>query len=169
MKKLLLLLLLAAPVRADITQTLQSVVSVKVDAASSAANRVATALTISGTNVTPTSGGTAGALGTLNMGSIVSGVPALEADTTFVVTNAGDNFSVTENLIVGDTIPSLLSATVTAGVVPSLPVFGDTTTTAGGVAGSLAATLDSGHVMTVTAGGAGTTGTAQATITIEVD
>ena len=169
MKKFLILLLLAAPVRADITQTLQSVVSVKVDAASSAANRVATALTISGTNVTPTSGGTAGALGTLNMGSIASGVPALEADTTFVVTNAGDNFSVTENLIVGDTIPSLLSATVTSGVVPSMPVFGDTTTTAGGVAGSLATTLDSGHVMTVTAGGAGTTGTAQATITIEVD
>ena len=169
MKKLLLLLLLAAPVRADITQTLQSVVSVKVDAASSAANRVATALTISGTNVTPTSGGTAGALGTLNMGSIASGVPALEADTTFVVTNAGDNFSVTENLIVGDTIPSLLSATVTSGVIPSLPVFGSTTSTAGGVAGTLAATLDSGHTMTVTSGGAGTTGTAQATITIEVD
>ena len=169
MKKLLLLLLLAAPVRADITQTLQSVVSVKVDAASTAADRVATALTISGTNVTPTSGGTAGAIGTLNMGSIVSGVPALEADTTFVVTNAGDNFSVTENLIVGDTIPSLLSATVTSGVIPSLPVFGSTTSTAGGVAGTLAATLDSGHTMTVTSGGAGTTGTAQATITIEVD
>ena len=169
MKKLLLLLLLAAPVRADITQTLQSVVSVKVDAASSAANRVATALTISGTNVTPTSGGTAGAIGTLNLGSVTSGVPSVEADTTFVVTNAGDNFSVTENLIVGDTIPSLLSATVTSGVIPSLPVFGSTTSTAGGVAGTLAATLDSGHTMTVTSGGAGTTGTAQATITIEVD
>jgi hypothetical protein len=169
MKKLLLLLLLAAPVRADITQTLQSVVSVKVDAASTAADRVATALTISGTNVTPTSGGTAGALGTLNLGSITSGVPSVEADTTFVVTNAGDNFSVTENLIVGDTIPSLLSATVTSGVIPSLPVFGSTTSTAGGVAGTLAATLDSGHTMTVTSGGAGTTGTAQATITIEVD
>ena len=169
MKKLLFLLLLAAPVRADITQTLQSVVSVKVDAASSTANRVATALTISGTNVTPTSGGTAGAIGTLNLGSITSGVPSVEADTTFVVTNAGDNFSVTENLIVGDTIPSLLSATVTSGVIPSLPVFGSTTSTAGGVAGSLAATLDSGHTMTVTSGGAGTTGTAQATITIEVD
>tara|TARA_Y100001970_G_scaffold269274_1_gene361510 strand:+ start:4747 stop:5256 length:510 start_codon:yes stop_codon:yes gene_type:complete len=169
MKNFLFLLLLAAPVRADITQTLQSVVSVKVDAASSAADRVATALTISGTNVTPTSGGTAGAIGTLNLGSVTSGVPSVEADTTFVVTNAGDNFSVTENLIVGDTIPSLLSATVTSGVIPSLPVFGSTTSTAGGVAGSLAATLDSGHTMTVTSGGAGTTGTAQATITIEVD
>ena len=169
MKKLLLLLLLAEPVRADITQTLQSVVSVKVDAASTAADRVATALTISGTNVTPTSGGTAGAIGTLNLGSVTSGVPSVEADTTFVVTNAGDNFSVTENLIVGDTIPSLLSATVTSGVIPSLPVFGSTTSTAGGVASTLAATLDSGHTMTVTSGGAGTTGTAQATITIEVD
>ena len=169
MKKFLLLLLLAAPVRADITQTLQSVVSVKVDAASTAADRVATALTISGTNVTPTSGGTAGAIGTLNLGSVTSGVPSVEADTTFVVTNAGDNFSVTENLIVGDTIPSLLSATVTSGVIPSLPVFGSTTSTAGGVAGTLAATLDSGHTMTITSGGAGTTGTAQATITIEVD
>ena len=169
MKKLLLLLFLDAPVRADITQTLQSVVSVKVDAASTAADRVATALTISGTNVTPTSGGTAGAIGTLNLGSVTSGVPSVEADTTFVVTNAGDNFSVTENLIVGDTIPSLLSATVTSGVIPSLPVFGSTTSTAGGVASTLAATLDSGHTMTVTSGGAGTTGTAQATITIEVD
>ena len=169
MNKLFLLLFLAAPVRADITQTLQSVVSVKVDAASTAADRVATALTISGTNVTPTSGGTAGAIGTLNLGSVTSGVPSVEADTTFVVTNAGDNFSVTENLIVGDTIPSLLSATVTSGVIPSLPVFGSTTSTAGGVAGTLAATLDSGHTMTVTSGGAGTTGTAQATITIEVD
>ena len=169
MKNFLFLLLLAAPVRADITQTLQSVVSVKVDAASTAADRVATALTISGTNVTPTSGGTAGAIGTLNLGSITSGVPSVEADTTFVVTNAGDNFSVTENLIVGDTIPSLLSATVTSGVIPSLPVFGSTTSTAGGVASTLAATLDSGHTMTVTSGGAGTTGTAQATITIEVD
>ena len=169
MNKLFLLLFLAAPVRADITQTLQSVVSVKVDAASTAADRVATALTISGTNVTPTSGGTAGAIGTLNLGSVTSGVPSVEADTTFVVTNAGDNFSVTENLIVGDTIPSLLSATVTSGVIPSLPVFGSTTSTAGGVAGTLAATLDSGHTMTITSGGAGTTGTAQATITIEVD
>ena len=40
-------------------------------------------------------------------------------------------------------------------------MLGDTTTTSGGVAGSLAGTLDSGHTMTVTAGGAGTSAVGQ--------
>ena len=42
-----------------------------------------------------------------------------------------------------------------------MPAFGITTTQSGGVAGSLAGTITSAGVMTLTAGGAGTTATGQ--------
>ena len=42
-----------------------------------------------------------------------------------------------------------------------MPAFGNTTTSSGGVAGSLAGTVLSSGVVTVTAGGAGTTATGQ--------
>tara|TARA_Y100001938_G_scaffold65078_1_gene90446 strand:+ start:646 stop:1155 length:510 start_codon:yes stop_codon:yes gene_type:complete len=169
MKKLFLLLLLATPASADITQTLQSVVSVKVDQAYSDTQRIGSSITISGNNVTPASGGTDDALGTLDMSSITAGVPDLEGDTTFSVTNNGDSFSVTETYIEADAIPTVLSTTVTDGVVSSLPILGDTTTYSGGDVGSLDASLDSGQTMSITAGNAGTTGTMQSSITIEID
>jgi hypothetical protein len=79
----------------------------------------------------------------------------------FTVTTAGDSFSYSESFIGGDNTPTVLSTTVTAGVVPALPTFGNTTTTAGGVAGTLAGTLATDGAMTITAGGAGTAAVAQ--------
>jgi hypothetical protein len=58
---------------------------------------------------------------------------------------------------------------VTSGVTGSLPLFGNTTTTSGGVAGSLAGTIDSAHGLTVTAGGAGTSATGQMVTEIRID
>jgi len=46
-------------------------------------------------------------------------------------------------------------------VAASLPAFGSVTTTAGGVAGALAGTIDSAGTMSLTAGGAGTSATGQ--------
>jgi len=166
---LLFFLITTTPVQSEITQTLQSVVSVKVDAAYSESTRLGSSITISGNNVTPTSGDTAGALGTLNLGSLTNGVPAIEGDTTFAVTNAGDAFTVTETYLEGDAVPTVLSTTVTNGSVPSLPILGSNTTYAGGNAGDLAGTLDSGGTMAVVAGNSGTTATMQSTITIEID
>ena len=54
------------------------------------------------------------------------------------------------------------------GVATALPVFGDTTTTAGGYTGNLAGTITSGGTITLTAGGAGTTATGQVTSTLTI-
>ena len=48
-----------------------------------------------------------------------------------------------------------------AGIVADMPAFGNVTTESGGVAGSLAGTITSAGVMTLTAGGAGTSATGQ--------
>jgi len=50
---------------------------------------------------------------------------------------------------------------VTSGVVADMPAFGNTTTQSGGVAGSLAGTILSSGVMTLTAGGANTSAVGQ--------
>lgn len=153
MKALLLLAfaLLVAPAKADITHKIQSSISLTVDGAASAATKIGSSYSVSGSNVTLD---TAGGLGSLTSGSAVGYTPA-----SYSVTSAGDAFSFTESFNEGDNVPS--ATTVTSGVVGSLPMLGDTTTTSGGVAGSLAGTLDSGHTMTITAGGAGTSAVGQ--------
>ena len=102
---------------------------------------------------------------------ITNGVPTVDYDTSFNVVNTGDAFSASETYIEADAIPSLLSATVTNGVVPSLPLLGKNTVTSGGDVGSVAITLDSGQALTVNLSdmGAGTTATLQSTITLGLD
>ena len=153
MKALLLLAfaLLVAPAKADITHKIQSSISLTVDGAASAATKIGSSYSVSGSNVTLD---TAGGLGSLTSGSAVGYTPA-----SYSVTTAGDAFSFTESFNEGDNVPS--ATTVTSGVVGSLPMLGDTTTTSGGVAGNLAGTLSSDHTMTITAGGAGTSAVGQ--------
>ena len=50
---------------------------------------------------------------------------------------------------------------VSAGVVADMPSYGETFTSSGGVANGLAGTITSAGVMTLTAGGAGTSATGQ--------
>ena len=156
MKKALLALaasLLAAPAQADITHKIQSSVSLSVDGAGSVAIRQPSSMAVSGSNVTL---GTAPTLGTLTSGTALGYTPG-----AYSITTAGDSFSYSESYTEGDDVPSVLSTTVTAGVVPALPVFGNTTTTSGGVAGTLAGTIATDGALTVTAGGAGTTAIGQ--------
>ena len=156
MKKALLALaasLLAAPAQADITHKIQSSVSLSVDGAGSVAIRQPSSMAVSGSNVTL---GTAPTLGTLTSGTALGYTPG-----DYSITTAGDAFSYSESYTEGDDVPSVLSTTVTAGVVPALPVFGNTTTTSGGVAGTLAGTIATDGAITVTAGGAGTTAIGQ--------
>mgnify|MGYP005689991387 FL=1 len=102
---------------------------------------------------------------------IASGVPTIDYDTSFNVVNTGDAFSVSESYIAADAVPSLLSATVTNGAVPSLPLLGKNTVVSGGDPGSVAITMDSGQALTVNLAdmGAGTTATLQSTITLGLD
>ena len=156
MKKALLVLaasLLAAPAQADITHKIQSSVSLSVDGAGSVAIRQPSSMAVSGSNVTL---GTAPTLGTLTSGTALGYTPG-----DYSITTAGDAFSYSESYTEGDDVPTVLSTTVTSGVVPALPVFGNTTTTSGGVAGTLAGTVATDGAITVTAGGAGTTAIGQ--------
>ena len=173
MKKLLpFIFLVSAPAYADINHSIQNVVSVSTLGASSTANRIGTTFSASGTNVTPTAGDTANAIGTLDLtdAQITNGIPTIDATTTYAVTNSGDAWSVSESYIQGDAIPST-GMTVTNGTVPALVVFGDTTTFAGGNIGTTAMTMDSGGAMTVnlSATGAGVTAQMSNTIKLEID
>ena len=156
MKRILLVLgitLIAAPAQADITHKIQSSVSLSVDGAGSVAIRQPSSMAVSGSNVTL---GTAPTLSSLTSGTALGYTPG-----AYSITTAGDAFSYSESYTEGDDVPTVLSTTVTAGVVPALPVFGNTTTTSGGVASTLGGTVDSGGAITVTAGGPGTTAIGQ--------
>ena len=156
MKKAFLALaasLLAAPAQADITHKIQSSVSLSVDGAGSVAIRQPSSMAVSGSNVTL---GTAPTLSSLTSGTALGYTPG-----AYSITTAGDAFSYSESYTEGDDVPTVLSTTVTAGVVPALPVFGNTTTTSGGVSGTLAGTVATDGAITVTAGGAGTTAIGQ--------
>ena len=58
---------------------------------------------------------------------------------------------------------------VTSGVVADMPAYGNTLTMSGGVAGSLAGTILSSGVTTITAGGAGTSAVGQFVTEITID
>jgi len=157
MKKALVLfsmLVMAAPAHADITSRLSSSVQLTVDAAASQATRIGSSYSASGSNVSATLGGItapadATAAATMNSG-------------TYTQTTAGGAFTFTESFTQGDAVNVVNSgSTVSDGVIGSLPAFGQVTTTAGGVAGDLAGTIDTAGSMDLTAGGAGTSATGQ--------
>jgi len=148
-----LTLFAVSPASADITHAIKSSISLTVDGAGSISTRVPSSFAVSGSNVTL---GTPPKLGTLTSGTALGYTPGV-----YSVTTAGDSFSYSESYIEGDDVPTVLSTTVTAGVVPALPVFGSNTTTSGGVAGTLAGTLATDGAMSITAGGAGTAAVAQ--------
>lgn len=144
---------------ADITHKIQSSVQLQVDGAASAAKRIGSTYSASGTNITLD---TAGGLGALTAGSAVGYTAA-----DYSITTAGDAFNFTETFLEGDATPT--STTVTSGVVGSLPMLGETTTTSGGVAGSLAGTISSDHALGLTAGGAGTSAIGQIITELTID
>ena len=173
MKKFLpLLFLLSSPVFADMRHSIKTSASISVDQAYTQTSRAATIYSLSGSNITPSvtadSTTTSGKIGGLSLSSVSSGVPALiHTDTS--VTTSGSAFSKTESLFLGDS--STQSATVSSGVVGTLPVLGGSTVVgSGGVQGSLAITSLSSGVHTCSGtGGAGSNCTTSSIIETLVD
>ena len=128
-----------------------SSVQLTVDAARTDASRIGSSFTISGSNIDTTDGTTAG---TVSAGTITSGVYAPGAIAATQDT-AGAAFSFSQSYIQADAVPT---AAPTVGDVSN---FSSQTSTTAGVAGSLAGTITSAGVITVTAGGAGTVATGQ--------
>ena len=126
-------------------------VQLTVDAARSVATRTGSSFSISGSNIDTTDGSTAG---TVSAGTITSGVysPGTIAATQ---DTAGAAFSFSQSYTQADALPT------SAATVGAIPNFGSVTSYTAGTAGSLAGTVTSAGVLTVTAGGAGTTATGQ--------
>ena len=160
MKKLLALLVFASPtvVLADITSSISSSIKLEVAAPGTTADRIGNSYSVSGTGVTTTDGTTAGSLG--GLGAATNGVNAYTPITASQLTD-GESFSYTVSHTTGDTVATSLT---TGEVSP----FGDLTSTSGGTATNLAGTVDN-HVITLTAGSAGTTATGSYVTPLTVD
>ena len=153
MKKLFLLLFLAAPsAYADMTHNITTSTQLTVNGAYTDASRIGSTYAVSGSNIKVATdnhfgkltAGTATTAATLDLGA-------------YDVNTAGAAFSFSESWTQGDAIaPIGTGVDVTSGVVADMPAYGETLTMSGGVAGTLAGTITSAGVVTLTAGGANT-------------
>ena len=162
------MLLMAAPMsaRADLIHRLTTSTQLSVDGAATQATRIGSTYSVSGNNITA---GTMGGL-TKSAGDTITTAAASQTQGSYSVTTAGSAFSLTESFILGDAVnPIGTGVDVSAGIVADMPAYGSVTTQSGGVAGSLAGTITSAGVMTLTAGGAGTTATGQFVSEIAID
>ena len=146
MKKLLLLAALCVPTAAycDIQSTITSSVKLESLSAATSADKIGSSYSISGTNITTTSGDAASVGG---FGSVTNGVPAVTMPSA-TQTTAGETFSFTQSYLEGD---ATSGSAVTVGQVGN---FSDLTSTSAGSVGTAAVTLDH-HTMSLT-GGTGT-------------
>jgi len=149
------LLLFAAPVKADITHKLTSSVQLNVNAAATNVERIGSSYSVSGNNVTtqytPEGGSATASVGAMTITTGVGSIPTLSA----VQATAGESFSFTQSFTQGDAI---VSSAPSVGAVSALS---NQTSTAAGVAGSLAGTIDSSSTIGLTGGGAGTSAIGQ--------
>ena len=146
MKKLLLLAALCVPSAAycDIQSTITSSVKLESLSAATSADKIGSSYSISGTNITTTSGDAA-SVG--RFGSVTNGVPAVTMPSA-TQTTAGETFSFTQSYLEGD------ATSGSAPTVGTVSNFSDLTSTAAGSVGTAAVTLDH-HTMALT-GGTGT-------------
>ena len=154
-----------APARADLTHRMTSSTQLQVNGAYTDATRIGSTYTVSGSNIKVASAddhfgkltaGTATAAASLDVGA-------------YDINTAGSAFTFSESWTQGDVVNAIGSgADGTTGVVADLPAYGEVLTMSGGVAGSLAGTITSAGVTTLTAGGAGTTATGQFVTEIEL-
>ena len=162
MKKALLLfgmLLMSGSVaRADLTHRMTSSTQLSVNGAYTDASRIGSTYTVSGSNIKVASAddhfgkltaGTATAAATLDVGA-------------YDINTAGSAFSFSESWTQGDVVNPIGSGVdVSSGIVADMPAYGSVLTSSGGVKGDLAGTITSAGVITLTAGGAGTSATGQ--------
>ena len=155
MKKLLpfaMLLMTATAANAGgLVTSHASSVQLTVDAARTQATRIGSSFSISGSNIDTTDGSTAGAVsaGTITSGVYNPGTITATQDT------AGAAFSFSQSYTQGDAVPT------SAATLGANPNFGSLTTYAAGTKDTLAGTVTSAGVLTVTAGGAGTSAIGQ--------
>ena len=151
MKRLLLIfsLFLVNPVSAaEITSKIVDSVQLGVQGAAVQSERVGGQYAVSGTNINVTTLGGVGSSG------------------SYAINTNGAAFSFSETTRSADSVVTNQSAA--SGTIASPNLYGNSTTQLGGDKGSLAGTLSGTGVPTITAGGPGSTGTAQRTVELSV-
>jgi hypothetical protein len=152
MKKVLLVLstlFLVTPVSAaEITSKITDSIQLGVQGAAIQTERVGASYSVSGTNIDVTTLGGVGGAG------------------SYGINTNGQAFTFSETSRDADT--AVTTQSVSAGTIASPNLYGNSTTQLGGNAGTLAGTLSGTGVPTVTAGGPGTTATAQRSIELSV-
>ena len=151
MKRLLLAfsLFFITPVSAaEITSRITDSVQLGVQGAAVQSTRIGASYSASGTNIQATSFGGVGGAG------------------TYDVSNPGQAFTFSESYNAADT--PVTTQSVTSGQIATPNLYGDSVTQLAGDKGSLAGTLSPTGVPTVTAGGAGTSATAQRSVELSV-
>ena len=162
MKKFLpiVMLLMTAPLtaRADLVHKLTTSTQLSVDGAATVATRLGSTYSSSGNNISVVTDADFGGL----TAPASATAAATMKQTDYQLTTAGSAYSFSESFTYGDAVaPIGTGVDVASGVVADMPAFGSVTTQSGGVAGTLAGTITSAGVMTLTAGGAGTDATGQ--------
>jgi len=161
MKRLFLAfsLFLAIPVSAaEITSKITDSVQLGVQGTAIQTQRIGSSYSVSGSNI-----GVA-TLGGLTGGSATA--PATVSAGSYSINTDGQAFSFSESITIGDT--PVTTQTAASGTIATPTLYSNSTTQLGGDKGTLAGTLSATGVPTVTAGGAGTTATAQRTIELTV-
>ena len=148
---------LANPVKADITSRFASSVQLSVGGAHTSTNRIGSSFAVSGsgvdTSITPSGGSAASdqvSSGVITSGVYTPGVVVAEQKT------AGNAFSFAQSYTQGDAVAT------SAPTVGAVNNFGNMSSTAGGTVGNLAGSVSSSHAFSsVAAGGANTSATTQ--------
>ena len=163
MKKLLPIIMLLGmtpmAARADLVHRLSTSTQLTVDAAFTSGTRIGSTYTVSGNNIKVASADDH--FGKITAPASVTAAATLDAG-TYDINTTGSAFSFSESWTSGDAVnPIGTGVDVTSGVVADMPAYGSVLTSSGGVKGDLAGTITSAGVMTLTAGGAGTSATGQ--------
>jgi len=163
MRRALLLLpffIMSSVSAAEITSRITDSVQLTVDGPTVQSTRIGSSYSVSGTNITASQMG--------GLAAPTATAPAAITAGTYTMTTAGQSFNLAETSTMGDTPVTEQTALTSGGRVDEPNLYGNTTTFLGGTPGSLAGTLTSTGVPTVTAGGAGTTAIGQRTVELSV-
>jgi hypothetical protein len=132
----------------EITSKITDSIQLSVQGAAVQSNRVGGQYTVSGSNINVTTLGGVGGAG------------------SYDINTNGAAFTFSETSVTADTVVTTQSAT--SGTIASPNLYSNSTTQLGGDKGTLAGSLSATGVPTVTAGGSGTTATAQRSVELSV-
>ena len=144
----------------EINSIVSDSVQLTVEGAALQTQRLGSSYSVSGNNITATT------LGGLTGGSATA--PATISAGSYSQTVDGASFGFTETEMIGDVPVTTQTSLNASGLFDAPNLYGNSVTSSGGTAGSLAGTISTAGVPTVTAGGAGTTGIAQRTSELSV-